>query len=115
MFYSGGKAKKQNVNRMFGDYNKKKNVKEIESENKDSHTDYSAYVDEKPTDSPRSRARARSRENVNVKPESIYDNDNDNDNGNDNDNDDDEATTAYKLLPTIKSNERWILSYCCKK
>ena len=40
--------------------------------------------------------------------------DNDNDDGNDND-DDDEATTAYKLLPMIKNNERWILSYCCKK
>lgn len=75
MFYSGGKAKKQNVNRMFGEYNKKKSVNEIESENKDSHTDYSAYVDEKPINSP--RARSRSRENVSAIPESIYDNDND--------------------------------------
>lgn len=72
MFYSGGKAKKQNVNRMFGDYTKKKIVHEIESENKDSDR-----KDDHPVESPRSRSRSRSRsQNMDSdSSESIYDDD----------------------------------------
>ena len=80
MFYSGGKAKKQNVNRIFGDYTKKKNVHEIESGKSDSYTDYGEYKHESAADSPRSRSRSRSRsrDNVSKNTESIYDDDDEN-------------------------------------
>ena len=77
MFYSGGKARKQNVNRMFGDYTKKKIVHEIEIE-REKENNESDHNDDHPVESPRSqsqsqsRSRSRSQNLDNDKSESIF-------------------------------------------
>lgn len=73
MFYSGGKAKKHNVNKMFGDYTKKKIVHELESDNKETDN-----KEDKQVESDRSRSRSRSRTqdiDSSDSSESIYDGD----------------------------------------